>query len=364
MRKKFYSLKRILSKNAHYNLIIGERSNGKTCSCLKYGLEQYVKNGKQMAIVRRWDTDFIGKRGTVMFDALIDNNEVSNLTGGMWTEVHYFASKWYLATRDPDGQRIVDDKPFAFGFAISQMEHDKSTAYPNVTTIVFDEFISRTQYLNDEFKLFANVLSTIIRHRNDVKIFMLGNTVNKYCPYFNEMGLKHIKQQKQGTIDVYKFGDKGLTVAVEYCSPIDKDGKDSDVYFAFDNPKLQMITGGVWEIEIYPHCPCKYKPKDILFTYFIEFDEDLLQCEIIGTDNNFFTFIHRKSTELKNTDKDLIYSTDYDPRPNHRRNITRPTDEIDRKIADFFRKDKVFYQDNEVGEIVRNYLIWCGKTAK
>lgn len=362
MRKKFYSLKKILSKNAYYNIIIGERSNGKTYSCLKYGLEQYVKTGKQMAILRRWDTDFIGKRGAVMFDALINNGEISNLTGGMWTEVHYFASKWYLATRDPDdGQRIVDEKPFAYGFAISQMEHDKSTAYPNVTTIIFDEFISRTQYLNDEFKLFVNVLSTIIRHRNDVKIFMLGNTVNKYCPYFNEMGLKHIKQQEQGTIDLYRFGDKGLTVAVEYCSPMDKEGKDSDVYFSFDNPKLQMITGGVWEIEVYPHCPCKYRPKDILFTYFIEFDEDLLQCEVISIDNNFFTFIHRKSTEIKNMDKDLIYSTEYDPRPNHRRNITRPTDAIDKKIAEFFKKDKVFYQDNEVGEIVRNYLIWCGK---
>ena len=359
MLKKFYSLKKILKKNAYYNMIIGERSNGKTYACLKYGIENYWNNKKQMAIVRRWDTDFIGKRGSVYFDALLSNDEVSKITGGLWTGIYYYASKWYLCTYDPDGNRITDEKPFAYAFAISQMEHDKSTSYPDITVVVFDEFISRTGYLADEFVAYMNVLSTIIRHRTDVKIFMLGNTVNKYCPYFNEMGLKHIKNMKQGTIDLYTYGDTELTVAVEYCSPISKEGKDSDVYFAFDNPKLQMITGGAWEIDLYPHCPYKYRPKDIKFTYFIQFDEDLLQCEIISVDHRYFTFIHRKTTDLKNTDKDIIYTTEYDPRPNYKRNITKPTDDLEKKIAMHYKKDKIFYQDNEVGEIVRNYLLWC-----
>ena len=358
---KHYNLNNILKKNAYYNMIIGERSNGKTYSCLYYGLKNYCKTGKQTAIVRRFDTDFIGKRGSVYFDNLVSNGEIEKLTNGLWTGVHYFASKWYLCTYDPDGNRITDEKPFAFGFAISQMEHDKSTSYPDVTTVVFDEFISRTSYLNDEFVLFMNVLSTIIRHRTDVKIFMIGNTVNKYCPYFNEMGLKHIKNMEQGTIDLYTYGSSDLTVAVEYCSPISKDGKPSDVYFAFDNPKLQMITGGTWELDIYPHCPCKYNTKDIMFTYFIKFDDELLQCEIVFVDNNMFTFIHRKTTPLKDENNDIIYTPEFDARPNFRRNITRPQDKIDMKVVEFFKKDKVFYSDNEVGEIVRNYLLWCKK---
>ncbi len=359
-KNKFYSLNKILKKHALYNLIIGERSNGKTYATLKYGIEQYWNNGKQTAIIRRWDTDFIGKRGSVYFDALLSNDEVTKITGGEWTGIYYFASKWYLC-RYEEEKRITDEKPFAYGFAISQMEHDKSTAYPDVTTVIFDEFISRSSYLADEFVLFMNVLSTIIRHRRDVTIFMLGNTVNKYCPYFNEMGLKHIKQMKQGTIDIYHYGESGLVVAVEYCNPLNKDGKDSDVYFAFDNPKLSMITGGSWEIDIYPHCPVKYTPKNILFTYFIEFDDDLLQCEIIKRDKNLFTFIHRKTTQLQRPDKDIIFSPQYDARPNHRRRITKPTDNIGKKIAKFYADDKIFYQDNEVGEIVRNYLLWCNR---
>ena len=42
-KQKFYSLKNILSKDAQYNIIFGERSNGKTYSVLKYGLEKFCQ---------------------------------------------------------------------------------------------------------------------------------------------------------------------------------------------------------------------------------------------------------------------------------------------------------------------------------
>lgn len=361
--KKFYSLKNILSKNAQYNVIFGERSNGKTYSVLKYAVERFAKSGEQLAIVRRWQDDFTGKRGNTMFDALVLNNEIGKATNNEWTGVYYYGSRWFFCRWDETGKREIHETPFAYGFSISSMEHDKSTSYPNVTTICFDEFLTRTAYLPDEFVLFMNVISTIIRHRTNVKIFMLGNTVNKYCPYFSEMGLSHVKEMKTGDIDVYRYGNSELTVAVEYCAP-NKSGKDSDLYFAFDNPKLSMITGGTWEISIYPHCPVKFKPKDILFTYFIQFNGDLLQCEIVESEGIMFTFIHRKTTELKNTDDDLIYSSEYNPRPNWKRKINKPVTPIEKKIASFYITDKVFYQDNEIGEIVRNYLIWCGKDVK
>lgn len=360
-KEKFYSLKNILATEAQYNVIFGERSNGKTYAVLKYAIENYAKNRKQTALVRRWAEDFIGKRGTVMFDSLVENEEIKKATNGEWTSVYYYGSKWYFSRFDEDGKRETDEIPFAYGFSISAMEHDKSTSYPNITTILFDEFITRTVYLPDEFVLFMNVVSTIVRNRTDVKIFMLGNTVNKYCPYFNEMGLKHVKDMKQGTIDIYRYGESSLTVAVEYTA--NKEAKESDLYFAFDNPKLTMITGGTWEIDIYPHCPVKYSPKEVLYTYFIIFDSETLQCEIVQHEDVYFTFIHRKTTPLKDTDNDLIYTTEFSPRPNYRRKITKPSTEMERNIVWFYANDKVFYADNEVGEVVRNYLQWCGKAV-
>ena len=120
-----------------------------------------------------------------------------------------------------------------------------------------------------------------------------------------------------------------------------------------------MITGGAWEIDLYPHLPREYKPSDIIFTYFINFSENLLQCEIIAQQDCTFTYIHRKTTPIHNEDEDIIFSDEYDPRPNHFRNMRKPTTEIEKRIATYFRKDKVFYQDNEVGEVVRNYLMHC-----
>ena len=358
-KQKFYSLKNILSKNAIYNIIFGERSNGKTYSVLEYGLKEYFKTGRQLGIIRRWLDDFKGKRGQTLFDGIVGNDVINKLSNGEYNGVYYYSQKWYLCKWE-NGEKTVSDEPFAYAFALTSTEHDKSTSYPKIGTILFDEFLTRSAYLPDEFILFMNTISTIVRNRNDVKIFMLGNTVNKYCPYFGEMGLTHIKSMEIGTIDVYQYGHSELRVAVEYCKP-NAEGKASDLYFAFNNPKLQMITGGAWEVDIYPHLPIKYQPKNIKLIYFINFDDTLLQCEIIKIDKNVFTYIHEKTTPLKNPKTDIIYSTDYSPQPNYSRLINKPTNKLQKLIYSFFQSDKVFYSSNEIGEVVRNYLVWCNK---
>ena len=358
----FYSSASIKKLNATYNMIIGKRSNGKTYCCLEDIIRTYAESGKQGAYLRRYREDFRGKRGDQLFAAHVANGVIEDATNGEWTGVKYYAGRWYFSKFDAVlNKDIRDTEPFCFGFSISEMEHDKSTSYPDITTVVFDEFISRSYYLPDEFVLFVNVLSTIIRGRYDVTIYMLGNTVNKYCPYFKEMGLGHVDEMELGTIDLYKYGTSGLSVAVERCNDPES-SKGSNKYFAFDNPSLQMITGGAWEIDIYPHLPIKYTKRDIQLIYFILFNDYILQCEIIVIDGCIFTYIHRKTTELQNPDEDIIFTTEYSPRPNISRNILHPTYEIHRKISNLFKAEKIFYQDNEVGELVRNYLMWC-KTA-
>ena len=359
---KYYSLDNILSKDCQYNVIFGERSNGKTFACFDYGLRKYCNEGRKMAIIRRWRDDFIGKRGATMFDAIVSEGLVSKYTNGEWDRIHYNSSRWYLAKFDEKLQKIITkDEPFAYAFAISTMEHDKSTSYPDIDTVVFDEFLTRDRYLPDEFVLFMNVLSTIIRQRIGIRIFMLGNTVNQYSPYFKEMGLSNIKQMKQGDIDVYMYGESGLRVAVEYADMPSK-SKPSDIYFAFNNPKLNMIKGGSWEIDIYPHKPIQFEKHHIVFTYFILFEGETLQCEVVVKDGYYFTFIHQKTTPLKDVEHDIIFSQEHSHRPNWRRKLSKPTDEIGKTLYSFFTKEKVFYQDNEVGEIVRNYFEWSNRS--
>lgn len=364
----FYHFQPLLEKypDAKYYMAIGERSNGKTFSALEIGLEDYFSKGNKMAYIRRYDEDFKGKRGKELFGNFINNelrgNIIEKMSKGKWNAVIYYSSCWYMAKINPDDpkDRIMDNSPFCYGFALSEMEHDKSSSYPEVTNIAFDEFITRRFYLVDEFVTFTNVLSTIIRNRDNVRIFMCGNTVNQYCIYFKEMGLTHIKSMKKGEIEVYNYGTSGLQVVVEF-SDFKEKSKKSDVYFAFNNPKLEMIKSGAWEIAIYPHLTkeMKYKDENIMYKFYISFEGDLMECHIVSLESQSFIFIHQKTTPLREDNVNLVYSTEYDSRPNYRRRINRPVSKIENTIFQMFRNEKVFYQSNDIGEVIRNYLNWC-----
>lgn len=365
---KYYSLNNLLKTNGKYLICYGERSSGKTYAALEYIVKNYLKDGSQGAIVRRFREDFRGKRATVYFDSLVYNgkgeNVIAKLSKGKFDRVYYQSSKWYLAYFDDELDKVVPDaEPFAYAFPLTEMEHDKSTSYPKITTIFFDEFMTRGSYLPDEFILFMNVCSTIIRSREDVRIIMAANTISMYCPYWKEMGITHVRKQKPGTIDVYNYGDSGLTVAVEYTDAPSK-GKPSDVYFAFDNPKLKMITGGEWELNIYPHITADFDKKDIVFTYFVLFEEHTLQCEIVLKDNMFFTYVHQKTTPIKDLDSDVIFSITPNEKHNYYKNIVQPCDELSKKIISFYKANKVFYQSNDIGEVMNNYITQCRQMIK
>ena len=302
-------------------------------------------------------------------------NILETLSKGKWNDFKWYRRKFYLMKRDEAGNEVAcDDQPFAHTFFLAGAEHKKSTSYPQIYTILFDEFLTNNRYLINEFKSFLSIVSTIVRLEDYVRIFMCGNTVSQYCPYFADMGINRVKSMKRGTIDIYKYGESGLEVAVEYAdfpdakknSPV---RKKSDVYFAFNNsPTLKMITEGEWETEMYPHLPANYHPWDIFYKFYILFDNEIFECELI--DNYYesgilpFMYIHRKTTPIKDDENRKMgyycYKQDYDNRPYYSRNIIRPRNYMEETIARYFKEDRVFYQDNLLGESIRRYVEWCG----
>lgn len=360
-KPQYYSLSPILKKgkNCKYYMIFGQRSNGKTYSVEKHIMEEYFSQGKQGAILRRMREDFVGKRGKTMFDNLLPL--IPELSNDCYNGIKYYSKQWFFVKYDDEGNIINEDvRPFCYGFALSEMEHDKSTSYPLIKNVLFDEFISRSSYLPDEFVSFMQVLSTIIRNKDDVKIFMCGNTINKYCPYFKEMGIKHIKDMKKGDIDIYEYANKDLRVAVEWSDAAPATRKSS-AYFAFDNPKLTMITEGDWELDIFPHAPCKFKNDFVKFRFFIEWDELLYEGDLVRIPEKHmeFLFIHEKTTPIKFPDKDIIFSAEFSAKRNHFRNIMKNYNPVVHKLGIMFSADRVFYQNNEVGNAIFNYLEWC-----
>lgn len=369
--KDFFNLKPILdaAPDAQYYVIFGEKSNGKTFAVKEYGLKKFIETGEQTAIIRRYREDFVGSNGNLFYDDMVNNiykgNLIEKYTKGKYNNVQRFRSAWYLIHKNENGETDLKcAKPFAVGFALSTYEHTNTNAFPGIKTILFDEFISREGYLgsefNDEFTIFLTLLSNIIRAKDDVRIFMCGNTINRYCIYFDDMGLKNIKNMKKGDIDVYKVGEDGPKIAVQY-SDFKGKGKPSDIYFAFDNPKTRMITQGEWQFDVYPKLPFKYDRKEVKYIFFINFDRELFQCELIYHDKSYCIFCHVKTTLLKLENKNLVYDLTPHSEYNYRTRLTRPASNLERLIAELFRQEKVFYQNNAVGDSIRNYLNECSK---
>lgn len=350
-----YNPSEILRIKAHINMVIGERSNGKTYAILELILDDYLKNGKQGMLIRRYAEDFKVGRGEQMFDGLIANNKLKNT---IWDGVTYKASKFFLYRWDEElDKKVLDDKPFCYAWGLSEVEHNKSTSYSNVHYCLFDEFLSRNLIpLNDETSIFANTISTLSRFTDNVVYFLCANTVNKTSDYFKVFGI-NIRELKQGQIYIYT-NDEGGKLAVEYVEHKKNSKKLSDKYMSlFDNKKTKMITQGSWEMNSYPRLPFELNPKDIVRTFYILWETEFIKAYYINRPN--ISFIYFQTTnEAIDDDKELIFSQYLDPRNNWRQNLLT----CDYKqITNLIKNNKMYYDNDETGEDVRNYLLYCRK---
>lgn len=348
----YYSSKKIRKLNALYNLIIGQRSNGKTYDWKENALNDYAKDNLKSAYIRRFDTEIAPKNLANLFDS----HDIEKIFNGKWNATDYKKHEFTLCIKI-NGEIVArDEQPFCKVYALNTWESSKGADNGYVSSICFDEFITRRAYLQQEFVIFQNILSSIIRDRDDVKIFMLGNTVNKFCPYFKEMGLYNVENMNPGDIELYKFGEEELTVAVEMC-PESKNTKSVKKFFAFDNPQLKMITTGAWEIALYPHAPCKFTKDDILKRFYISFDKKLIAGDIIKTSERFFIFYHMH-TGLHEPDKDdIIYLETNDGYFLHVKYLNDTPTELHQLISKLIRLEREFYSDNTIGEIIRNWKL-------
>ena len=359
--KQFYDIKPIDETGAVYRMIIGQRSNGKTHSVCRHIVENYFARGERAAYIRRYEEDITPKNISSLFAPHYDL--IKELSGGEYNSVFYRAKEFHLCYIDEDGA-ITKKDPTAFcvSASINTAEHTKGQDRGEIHLICFDEFATRAGYLQNEFVLYCNLLSSLIRNRSNTVIYMLANTVNRYCPYFKEMGLTDVDSMPQGQINFYTYNNADLTVAVEYCDPVKATEKVASKYFAFDNPQLEMIRTGQWELMFYPRPPYKIFEEDILAKFYIQFGEQLLCGEIIHPTNkknckDLFIFVHPQTKDIEIDDLTPLYSDNFSTSVCHVRFLKDQPTELHKLIAQLFIKKSVCFDSNETGEIVRNWLI-------
>lgn len=348
-KAQYYSLKRILKTHATYNIIIGKRSNGKTYSVMQRALE----NNWKIAYVRRFDEDIARKNISSLFSA----HDITHYTHGEYNNFFYQSNCFYFTYVDENGKITKKAKePFCHCFSLNTMETSKGADRGYFPIICFDEFITRRYYLPNEFVLFQNILSSIMRDREGSEIYMLANTVSQSCPYFAEMGIGKIDQLKQGDIQVIDYGASELRVSVEYCADTENT-KSVSKYFAFDNPQLSMITSGQWEIKSYPHCQISVDRTNTRLVFFVNFEEHILRGNVVvDNDKMFILFTPHTNKNRELTPNDIVYCLDTVPFPMWCQTLADTPTPAHKLIKTLIAKNKLYYSDNTTGEWVRNWI--------
>lgn len=153
--------------NCLFNFIIGNRGGGKTYGVKKWGIDSFLKTGKQFIYLRRYNT------------------EVENVKDKFFDDI----SKNYPDVKfEVKGNTFyINDEIAGWIFALSTAKILKSNSFPNVNKIFFDEFIidkGNYRYLRDEVYNFLEFYETVARMRDDVKVYFLSNAITITNPYF------------------------------------------------------------------------------------------------------------------------------------------------------------------------------------
>jgi Podovirus DNA encapsidation protein (Gp16). len=196
----YYDYDKLLSRDFLIAFVISERGLGKTFGAKKAVLNRWLKSGgdEEFMYVRRYKTELDTSLSTFWND--IQAN-------GYFEEHDLKVKKNKLLTTF-----TCDGKVCGYAVPLSTSNILKSTAFPKVKYIIFDEYLlpqgGTYRYLKGEINLFLDLVETTFRLR-DGKILMLGNALNVYAsPYFAYWDLDipygtEFKSYKDGAILVH-----------------------------------------------------------------------------------------------------------------------------------------------------------------
>ena len=250
--KDFYDPRPLLGKGADINVIWGQRSNGKTYGYLKHALETVKDTGRTFVYVRRWAEDITVKNMAKLMDPLpIEEIFGEGRIVKFWRGAFTLKDERELedeADRDPD-------LTLGWAIALNQVAHTKSQTFINVKILMLDEFLQlkTERILKDEYDAWEQTISTVLRTTQDAEIYLLGNSVCKYSPYFTPYGIDPNSMQ-QGEIRVIELPNEygePTKVCAEWCKYNPKIGERTSKYVRGS----KMAKTGEWEIQDVANIP-------------------------------------------------------------------------------------------------------------
>lgn len=202
----YYSARELLGYQALFNLVLSDRSDGKTFDCKVRALEDYDKFGYATVYMRRYSTEITANMYNTFFDEVLALDKYKYYADKY--DFKYSKSGVQIALKDTkDYEFIVYFIPLSkSGKLKSQLDIRR------IRMIDFDEYMPLDhRYLKDEMLLLAEFWKSVDRDRDTTQLLLLGNRIDPFCPFlcFFDIDLsiesKKLRTYRNGTLAVQVY---------------------------------------------------------------------------------------------------------------------------------------------------------------
>ena len=208
MFNTYFTAKHILSKGALLNVVLSDRSDGKTFDSKADALKQFELDGSVTVYMRRYKTEITEKLYQTFFDEVINIPEYMRFA--LWS---FRGSKKGIEVKkqgEKEWKFIVYFVPLSMsGKLKSQLEVRK------IKRIYYDEFVPLDgKYLPNECDLILEFWKSVDRDRDTTQMVILGNKITPFNPLFDFFDIDlditgdKIRLYKNGTLAVQIYSNK------------------------------------------------------------------------------------------------------------------------------------------------------------
>lgn len=378
-KPRYFEVKPLLKKypKARYYYILGGRGTGKTYPVVDLAIEDAIQGKGKFAYVRRI------KESLSKFDVQqifgIHHELVEKLTAGAWNKITYWQRQFWLEKWEKNEETGIMERvaknpePIGAAYSLSTWETDKGADFgydTGIRHIILDEALSKAgNYLHDEWTIFQNVISSLVRDRweFDTKIWLLANPVSKWAnPYFRNMGITKQLISKFGITEIKYPDDKGGTAMTSIFAYIGDEIGDIDpnrealynTFFAFQNSKgkSKSITHGYWEMDDSARLPSGvYQESTKNRTVYAIFGEEKLAIDIMRYDfqNKYYLMIY-PTKEIRPKTYYMILDTSLDKYAIIGYDTAHP---IAKLVTQIYNSGQVYYSDDATADAWHGFLI-------
>lgn len=205
----FWDIGRTMTHNMLINIIVGNRGGGKSYGAKEKAVENFIKKKEQFGYIRRYKDDL--KKPLEQFYKDIAQEFPDH-------ECKVEGDKVYIRIKADAKQKWTEKDLAGYGFSLSTANNKKSMSFPDISMLIFDEFLleeGNQRYLPNEVEKLLNLYETVARpgsgHRR-VTLWLLGNAISITNPYFLYWDLKMPKSMDKNGKWIWKHPSRPILV--------------------------------------------------------------------------------------------------------------------------------------------------------